>query len=81
MFNFTFCGDAKGQNETAAAVGNALLSLAAKYPNFTICMQGHGGTVSLYEGAEMSFASPSMLAYVLLALQEQTAAIQDAKGD
>lgn len=80
MLNFTFWGSGNRKDKTAEAVGNALLSLAAKYPDFTLQMQGHGGTVTLYDGAEMSFASPSMLAYVLLALEEQTAAAEGRNG-
>lgn len=81
MITFNFLSTADAQDQTCAAVGKALIELAGKYPHFSILVQGHGGTVHLEDGAEMDFASPSMLAYVLLALQEQSAAIQEHKGD
>lgn len=81
MITFNFLSMANEQDQMYAAVGRALVWLASKYPHFSISMDGHGGTVTLSDGAEMDFASPSMLAYVLLALQEQSAAIKAAKGD
>lgn len=81
MISFNFLNTSDEQDQTYAAVGKALIELAGKYPHFSISVQGHGGTVYLSDNAEMDFASPSMLAYVLLALQEQSAAIQEHKGD
>jgi len=79
MINFNFLSTADEQEKTYAAVGEAVVELASKYPDFSIRMCGHGGTVILADGTEMSFASPSMMAYVLLALKEQTAT-QGQKG-
>ena len=81
MISFNFLNTSDEQDQTYAAVGKALIELAGKYPHFSILVDGHGGTVYLRDGAEMDFASPSMLAYVLLALQEQSAAIKAAKED
>lgn len=81
MISFNFLSMADEQDQTYAAVGKALVELASRHPHFSISVQGHGGTVYLSDNAEMDFASPSMLAYVLLALQEQSAAIQEHKGD
>ena len=81
MITFNFLSTENEQDQTYAAVGKALIELAGKYPHFSILVDGHGGKVHLFDGAEMDFASPSMLAYVLLVLQEQSAAIKAAKGD
>ena len=81
MITFNFLSTSDAQDQTCAAVGKALIELADKYPHFSILVDGHGGKVHLSDSAEMDFASPSMLAYVLLALQEQSAAIKAAKGD
>ena len=71
MITFNFLSTANEQNQTYEAFGKALVELAGKYPHFSILVDGHGGKVHLFDNAEMDFASPSMLAYVLLALQER----------
>mgnify|MGYP003401528828 CR=1 FL=1 len=81
MISFNFLGSESGKDELYKEVGQALIELASKYPHFSISMDGHGGTVTLSDGAKMDYASPAMLAYVLLALEEQSAAIKAAKGD
>lgn len=81
MISFNFLGSESGKDELYKEVGQALIELASKYPHFSISVQGHGGTVYLSDNAEMDFASPAMLAYVLLALKEQTAAAGDSKRD
>lgn len=81
MISFNFLNTLDAQDQTYAAVGKALIELAGKYPHFSILVDGHGGKVHLFDGAEMDFASPSMLAFVLLGLQEQSAALQEVKGD
>lgn len=58
-------------------VGKALLLLCNTYPDFMIRMEGKTGEIWLDEKRTMSFSTPDVMAYELLAMAQQLAQAGD----